>query len=133
MDAALRKAVWERANSKCEYCQIRHSSERLPFELEHVVARKHGGATQSDNLALACFACNRYKGPNLAGIDPETGNMVALFHPRRDAWEDHFFWEAAILRGRSPIGRATIAVLRINDTARISHRSVLLASGDFSG
>jgi hypothetical protein len=133
MDAALRKAVWERAQATCEYCRMPQHLDRVTFEVEHVIPEKHDGATELRNLALACFFCNRYKGPNLAGIDPETGQITPLFHPRHEVWAEHFFWSGVELRGRSPQARATIAVLRINDPSRVTHRTVLAASSDFVG
>ncbi len=133
MEAALRKAVWDRAQATCEYCRMPQHLDRVSFEVEHVIPEKHGGATKTENLALACFFCNRYKGPNLAGIDPESGQITPLFHPRREVWAEHFFWAGVELRGRSPQARATIAVLRINDSTRIGHRAILAASGDFVG
>jgi 5-methylcytosine-specific restriction endonuclease McrA len=71
MRVALQKLVWKRALSICEYCQMPQEYDVLPFEIEHVIAKQHGGQSRSANLALACFACNRHKGPNLAGIDPD--------------------------------------------------------------
>jgi hypothetical protein len=53
-----------------------------PFHLEHIIAKQHGGETKADNLAWACHRCNRHKGPNLSGIDPETQEIVQLFNPR---------------------------------------------------
>jgi hypothetical protein len=58
--------------------------------------------------------CNSYEGPNLSGIDPTAGQIVTLFHPRRDRWEDHFQWLGPFLRGLTPVSRATITVLNIN-------------------
>jgi hypothetical protein len=131
MDAALRKAVWERARSICEYCRMPQEFDRLVFEVDHVIPEKHGGLSVLDNLALACFFCNRYKGPNLSGFDPATGALTQLFDPRSQIWADHFFWSGGELQGKTANGRATIAVLRINDLARVAHRAVLSASGDF--
>src|SRR5436190_3355394 len=99
MEAALRKAVWERAQATCEYCRMPQHLDRVTFEMEHVVPEKHDGATELENLALACFFCNRYKGPNLAGIDSETGGVVPLFHSRREIWSEHFFWSGPMLQG----------------------------------
>jgi hypothetical protein len=53
---------------------------------------------QLDNLALACWACNLKKGPNLTGLDPETEEIISLFNPRKDRWADHF----AFIVGSSP-------------------------------
>lgn len=133
MDAALRKAVWDRARGVCEYCHMSQQLDRVPFEIEHVIPQKHEGPTSIDNLALACFFCNRYKGPNLAGIDPESDQVVALFTPRRENWSEHFSWDGATLRGLTPQARATIGVLRINDPARIALRAALISNSDFPG
>ena len=65
----------------------------LPFQIDHIVAEKHGGQTVEDNLALACPHCNRFKGPNIAGLNAESGEAIRLFHPRKDTWSDHFAWE----------------------------------------
>ena len=97
-----------------------------PFQLDHIRAKKHGGATNEANLALSCLPCNSYKGPNVAGYDPDTGELVALFNPRTDHWEEHFAWDGARLIGTTASGRATIAVLRINAAERVEHRRLLM-------
>jgi hypothetical protein len=104
---------------------------RARFQIEHVVAQQHGGPTAADNLALACQHCNSHKGPNLAGIDPDTGQLSRLFHPRRDAWDDHFAWSGHVLVGKTPVGRATVAVLAVNDEDYRVVRAALLAEGVF--
>ncbi len=103
----------------------------LPFQIDHIIARKHGGPSSEDNLAFACFYCNTHKGPNVAAIDPMSGEVVRLFHPRKDLWVEHFFWEGAVLRAHTPIGRATIGVLRINDPEYVAVRESLLAEDAF--
>src|SRR5262245_16046048 len=114
MDAALENLVWQRAGSCCEYCQLAQECSSIPFEIDHIIARQHGGKTVASNLALACFADNHHKGPNLGGIDPKTGKKVWLFNPRRHKWQRHFRWDGPILLGRTAIGRTTIAVLAVN-------------------
>jgi hypothetical protein len=86
----------------------------LPFQIDHIVAEQHGGETIAVNLALACPHCNRYKGPNIAGLDPRSGELVRLFHPRADIWTDHFAFEGPRILGKTPIGRATVQVLAMN-------------------
>lgn len=93
MEQSLVEQVWRRANGVCEYCLVPQRFDLLTFQIDHVIARKHHGTDDSDNLALACFACNNHKGANIAGIDQDRGDVVRLFHPRRDAWEQHFEWE----------------------------------------
>jgi hypothetical protein len=131
MDEALRDLVRRRAGDACEYCRMPQRFYRARFQVEHVIARQHGGPTVPDNLALACQHCNSHEGPNLAGIDPDTGAMVPLFLPRRDAWDAHFMWSGHVLVGRTPTGRATVAVLAINADVYLSVRAALLMEGEF--
>lgn len=121
--------VRNRAQARCEYCRIPELVFRLAHVVDHVVARQHGGGDSVENLALCCRTCNRYKGPNLSAIDPETGVVVRLFHPRRDAWGQHFEWSGPIVRTRTPIGRCTVALLAINQPLRVLVREALIAEG----
>ena len=98
----------------------------LRFQIDHVIAEQHGGVTASNNLALACPRCNTHKGPNIAGIDEETGRIVRLYNPRKDRWDEHFRWNGPELLGLTTIGRATIAVLDINEPSAIDLRSELI-------
>jgi hypothetical protein len=119
MDRQTRQFVRERAGDCCEYCQLpQHLSPMAQLQMEHIVPRKHGGGDDEGNLALACIDCNLSKGSNLAGIDPATGALVELFHPRTQRWSEHFAWSGTLLLGLTSIGRATIRVLDINDHDR---------------
>ncbi len=129
MDDALRQLVWDRAQDTCEYCHVPQYLDILPFQMEHIIAQKHHGPTTADNLALSCYSDNSYKGPNIAGIDPATGEITRLFHPRRDVWHEHFRWNGPVLIGLTSIGRATIDVLAMNLTERVEHRRLLMAAG----
>ena len=132
MDAALRDLVWQRADAICEYCHLSQEHQPFaPFHIEHIRPKKHHGADAASNLALACGHCNRHKSSNLVGIDPETGEMVPLFHPRKHNWEEHFEWDGPELRARTPIGRVTIEVLAINASRRIELREQLITEGVF--
>lgn len=86
----LRQLVIERAGGRCEYCPFPLAASYLAFEVEHIIAEKHGGATTPENLALACPHCNRHKGTDLGSLDPDSGLLTAFFNPRRDVWGDHF-------------------------------------------
>lgn len=129
MDASVRRFVWQRASSHCEYCGMRQEFDELTFQIEHIIPRKHRGSDTADNLALACFACNIHKGTNLSGLDPQTREMARLFHPRRDEWSEHFQWEGSVLQGRTPIGRVTVEVLAINLPHRVELRAALMEEG----
>jgi HNH endonuclease len=129
MDAALIRQVWLRAKRCCEYCRMSQDYDDTPFEIDHIVAKKHGGATHEGNLSLSCFYCNSFKGSNIAGRDRKTRKLAPLFNPRRHQWKRHFRWEGAYLRGRTAIGRVTIAVLNINDLFRVELRQTLIEEG----
>jgi len=131
MEQALVSRVWQRADSICEYCRMPQRWDLLTFQIDHIIARKHHGTDAFANLALACFACNNHKGPNIAGVDPDTKAVVRLFHPRQDQWTDHFEWHGAILVGRTPIGRVTIDALAINLPHRVRLRQMLIREGIF--
>ena len=109
------RTVRERAAGCCEYCWLPAASQFLPFQVDHVIAKKHGAAEHLDNLAFACVHCNRHKGPNIAGIDPETESVIRLFNPRCDRWTDHFQWAGSRIEPVSAIGRVTVAVLFLNN------------------
>ncbi len=123
-----RKAVVRRAKARCEYCLLPSSESVLPHEIDHIRARKHRGPTTLKNTCLACAQCNGAKGSDATAYDPKTDELVRLFNPRADRWHDHFRWQGARLRGKTAIGRATIALLRINDAARVEHRRLLMAA-----
>jgi len=131
MDRALARLVWERARGRCEYCQIPQECDGFTHEIDHAIARKHGGLTIAQNLVLACFPCNNHKGPNIAGVDPVTKKLTQLFHPRRHAWDRHFRWDGPYLVGKTPIGRVTIVVLEINFSERVLLRQALIDEGVF--
>ncbi len=131
MRKELDRRVRNRANHRCEYCQMPQSAIDFAFPIDHIIAQQHGGRTVFSNLALACLKCNRHKGPNIAGIDPLSGEAVPLFNPRRDRWSDHFEWKGPVLLGKTSRGLATIQVLAINHEATVNIRRVLIALGPF--
>lgn len=129
MDAATRALVRQRAEEKCEYCLFPQEHAETRHHVEHIRARQHQGGDDPENLALACIHCNSHKGPNLSGIDPESGELVPLFNPRRNSWADHFSLEGARIVGLTSSGRTTVYVLAMNATHRLNVRADLLARG----
>jgi hypothetical protein len=127
--ASLSSLVRHRARNACEYCRLPEAESDLPFTIDHIIARQHGGTTIESNLALACPCCNLHKGPNIAGIDPESGNLSRLFHPRQNRWTDHFRWDRVVIDPITAIGRTTIAVLAMNDPRQIAARRAMSSSG----
>lgn len=99
-----------------------------PFHIEHVISRQHLGTSTLDNLALACNLCNLHKGPNVAGIDAATGQLVPLFNPRRDVWNEHFIRQGPEIVGRSAVGQVTVQVLNMNDAAAVEVRRMAIAA-----
>jgi hypothetical protein len=123
--------VEARAYRCCEYCLVHQDDTEAPHHIDHFIAIKHGGLTISENLALACQLCNRYKGSDLVGIDPETGKTVPLFNPRTLAWSEHFELAGARIVGLTEVGRATIQLLRLNDESRLIDRRALIDAGRY--
>lgn len=111
------RRVREAARERCGYCLSPQRLVMARLEIEHVIPRARGGSDDETNLWLSCPLCNRYKGDRIAARDPETGEEVTLFNPRRQRWSEHFRWSEDGLRilGQTPIGRATVAALRLDD------------------
>lgn len=134
MARSLRQLVRERAGCRCEYCHLPDAAApAATFHVEHVIAKQHGGPDTPDNRCWSCHRCNLHKGPNLSGRDPLTGAVVRLFNPRRQSWVRHFEWAGPVLVGRTRTGRATVAVLNINDPLRVQLRQLLMDAGEWPG
>jgi len=127
----LKRLVYERANGLCEYCLIPETAVLAAHEIDHIIPKKHGGLTKSENLALSCALCNKHKGSDLASLDPITGKIVALFHPRWEHWSDHFRLSHAEFIPLTPTGRVTIQLLQLNKQWRIEERELLIKAGIF--
>ncbi|NJL91914.1 MAG: HNH endonuclease [Coleofasciculaceae cyanobacterium SM2_1_6] len=125
----IKSQVRERANGLCEYCHAIEKWQFVQFTIDHILPISQGGTDELDNLALACFHCNRQKYTKTSAFDPETGIETALFNPRCDRWQDHFVWSNDKLQlvGISSIGRATVNALGCNRDRLISIRSADIA------
>lgn len=124
----LQRLVSERAHFCCEYCISQEAYSPDPFSTEHIVPQVFGGEDTEDNLARACQGCNNFKYIKMTAIDSITLEEVSLFHPRKNIWDEHFKWnqELTNLIGLTPIGRATVAELRLNRENVVNLRKVLL-------
>ncbi len=128
----LRRQVIDRASQRCEYCHLHQDNSFFTHEIDHIYAEKHAGETVADNLCLACGDCNRHKGSDLCSVDPLSGVVTTLFHPRRDQWNDHFTLNPnGIIESRTATGRVTERVLRFNDSELVDERAALIAHGNF--
>lgn len=129
ISVALRKQVYERANGCCEYCLIPDVASFSAHEIDHIIAEKHDGRTESENLALSCNLWNKYKGSDLASVDPETEKIVPLYHPRQNLWREHFRLSGGEFMPLSPVGRVTIRLLQLNRRDRVEERQLLIQAG----
>lgn len=123
--------VRRRANGLCEYCHANEKWQYVCFTIDHIISLSQGGTNDSENLALACFRCNRQKSNYETSIDPRSGLPSSLFHPRQDVWADHFIWSenGGEVIGLTPVGRATIERLRLNTPRIIDIRLADVAIG----
>ena len=128
MNEKTKAQIRRRAGFQCEYCHLQEALSGLRFHIEHVIAKQHGGKDVRPNLAMACPFCNQRKGTNLAGIDPASKRMVRLFNPRTDVWREHFKMSGILIVGKTSVGRATVAVLAMNNTVQVRTRRAILES-----
>ena len=96
-----------------------------------MIAEKHGGVTSLENLAWACFYCNRFNGSDFASVDPASQKIVFLFHPREQRWNRHFRLNGGRIEGITASGRATAALLHLNDPERVTYRLGLIDIGHY--
>jgi len=134
MDSLTKERVRKRAGDCCEYCHLPQAATPfIKFHIEHVIAKQHTPDDEDvdnpERLALACDRCNLLKGPNLSSIDPESGEIVNLFNPRKDDWGEHFVVRASTIVGVSATGRATVRLLNMNDSRRVDLREQWLEEG----
>ena len=125
VSAALRRRVQERAGGRCEYCLLSAADAYFSHEPDHIVAIKHGGESVLENIAWACFDCNRYKGSDISSKDPFSGELVRLFHIRIDLWHAHFAYENGIIHPLTSIGRVNARLLQFNQADRVEVRRLL--------
>ena len=90
-----------------------------------MIAEKHGGKTELENLAYACWRCNRHKGTDLGSFDPETNLFSPLFNPRVQVWTEHFLFDGEQIIGLTSEGRTTVRLLRLNNDTRRAERASL--------
>ena len=128
---ALRREVTSRAAQRCEYCRVHQEDRLFAHEIDHIIAEKHGGETQSTNLSLACSECNRFKGSDLCSLDSVTQTIVTLFNPRSRRWADHFRVADGVIEALTPAGRVTTRLLQFNRLDSIDRRRSLIRLGRY--
>jgi hypothetical protein len=124
---AIQRAILELSKNYCEYCVLPSNFSTDFFHFEHIIPVVLNGKTELENLARSCGICNNNKRDKIEHIDPLTQQIVRLYNPRQDIWTDHFQWsdDDLYIIGLTPIGRATIALLKLNRSNAINLRKLL--------
>lgn len=128
---SIRLEVAIRAKHRCEYCRLHEEDMFLSFELDHIIAQKHGGTDKIENLAYACAHCNQHKGSDLVTVLETFDDYVPLFNPRIHIWEEHFFVSEGEVLHKSRIGQATVKLLRFNEPDLMVLRKLLQELGRY--
>jgi len=102
--------------SYCAYCRSPRHLLAAGLERDHIFPLSKGGDSHAENLCWACHKCNQHKAAKLAAVDSISGEVVPLFHPNLQRWDEHFSFSegGAMIIGTSAIGRATVQALKMN-------------------
>ena len=128
---ALRERIGEQAGHRCGYCLTQEAIVGTPMEIDHLIPESLGGLTEEANLWAVCSLCNGHKADRIASLDPQTGEWVRFFDPRRQAWNQHFAWgvEGEQIIGLTPTGRATVTALQLNRPSLVIARRAWVSVG----
>ena len=127
----LRRSVAAAAGNRCGYCLTAQTISGGQMHIEHIIPRARGGTSDGPNLWLSCAWCNSYKGDKTHAKDPVTEEDAPLFSPRTQRWSDHFRWsdDGIHIIGLTPIGRATVTALRLNNEFIVPARRHWIQAG----
>jgi hypothetical protein len=127
---AIRRNVAELAGHRCSYCRSPELAG-VPMVIDHIVSLSAGGNSEIENLCLACYRCNEFKGARQDGVDPLTNLRVTLFQPRLQLWTENFAWsnDGLLAIGLTACGRATVETLHLNDLRLIQARRIWMIVG----
>ena len=128
----IRLRVWQRSSNCCEYCLLNQKATFWTHEIDHIISLKHEGLNIIENLALACFYCNRNKGTDIGSIFKD--ELIRFYNPRKDKWTEHFQLDldTAVIQTLTPIGFVTAKILGFNQIERIMERQALIKAGQYS-
>ena len=128
----LREHVARRSKFRCEYCLVPERFMATIFHVDHIRSLKHGGLTIPANLAYTCPHCNCNKGTDVATFsDAEEDEVIRLFNPRKDAWQEHFEISNSLILPKTKIGEGTIKILILNEPYRVIFRQALAIAGQY--
>lgn len=131
VSSTVRDFVIQRAAFTCEYCRVHERYATFRYQVDHVIARKHGGTDHPDNLAYSCAQCNRFKGSDIASLDPDSGELVFLYNPRTQHWSTHFQIDGFVIVPLTSVARATANLLQFNQIDRLLLRQELVSQGKY--
>ena len=131
LPAELLTRLKRQAGNRCGYCRTSVLLTSQPLSVEQIIPSARGGSSHEDNWWLSCRRCNEHKGIHIDGVDPNTGEQVPVFHPRRQAWHEHFAWsgDGTQVIGVTPCGRATVLALKLNNDDMIAARRLWVSVG----
>lgn len=131
LQAELRQRLLDADDHCCAYCRTTQANSGQPMVVDHIVPQSQGGETSFENLCFSCRRCNEFKGAVVQAEDPLTGELVSLYQPRRQIWDEHFAWDASGIHliGLTAVGRITILVLRINNEVIVNARRRWVSAG----
>ncbi|MEL7358015.1 MAG: HNH endonuclease signature motif containing protein [Cyanobacteria bacterium J06648_10] len=124
---AQRAIVSQRAGGCCEYCRSQERYSPDTFSVEHILPVSKEGSNELSNLAFSCQGCNNRKYVSVFITDPVTQALVAIYHHRKQAWNDHFAWNGDFtsILGLTATGRATVEKLQLNRRGLVNLRGAL--------
>ena len=131
VSSTLRALVARRASYLCEYCLIHEEDTWFGCQVDHIVSRKHGGASVADNLAYACGFCNRFKGSDLGSISEISGQLTPFFNPRIAHWADNFVLRGSLILPISAAGEVTVRIFGFNSEEQVLERQALIVKGRY--
>lgn len=128
----LKNIVRLRAKNCCEYCISQEKFTTQKFSIEHILPISKVGKNNLDNLALACQGCNNHKYNKTEGYDQLSDQIISLYHPRKDNWQDHFTWNNSytFIIGLTPTRRITVKILRLNREGLVNLREISYSMGE---
>lgn len=127
----LRNQIQQRDRGRCCYCLTQEINSGIALSFDHILPQSRGGTTCFENLCLACRSCNEYKSDQTEAIDPLTGEVLPLFHPQQQTWNEHFAWteDGTRIEGKTAIGRATVLALQLNHLTIVAARRRWVSGG----
>ncbi|WP_170446252.1 HNH endonuclease [Ruegeria arenilitoris] len=110
--ADIKEQLKSETKGKCAYCESKVTVVAYG-DIEHITPKsiKPELTFEWENLTFACQKCNGKKSTLEDVVDPYSDDV-----------DDHFFFVAEFIRGRTPIGRLTERELELNRVELIEDR-----------